>query len=195
MRALRAIAIIVVMALAMPTLAQASTWGGIEPGVTTIEGVRERFGPPSKETRQKMENYDTVTWVYEGDKAPVGVNRMTVDFGILMPDGYKPNLVRVFALEPKVGIFAVQTVVDGWGLPSAAGDENGFPTMVYEDGLIAVFDKQGQWAQSMTFTVHQQLGKGAAAGAAPAPTRAPAPAQPTPPAASKPGPTPGGARP
>jgi hypothetical protein len=114
--------------------------------------VRERYGAPSKETKQKTENYDTTTWIYEGPRAPGGISRMVVDFGILKPDGYQPNLVRVFVLEPKPTIFAVQTVVDGWGLPSLAGEQGGYPTMLYEAGLVVVFDKQTLWAASMTFT-------------------------------------------
>jgi hypothetical protein len=151
-----------------------------------------RYGPPSQETKQKVDTYDTTTWIYEAGKAPAGINRMVVDFGILRPDGFKANLVRVFVIEPRPSIFAVQTIVDGWGLPSAAGESGGFPTMVYEAGLVVVFDKQTLWAESMTFTVPQPLPQSPAAGAAPAP--APAAASPTAPAAPKP-PQPAGPRP
>jgi hypothetical protein len=175
MRAVRLIAVVLALALIMPAAACAASWGGIEPGDTTIEQVRERYGAPSKETKQKTDNYDTTTWIYEGTNAPTGINRMVVDFGILKPDGYKPNLVRVFVIEPRQSIFAVQTVIDGWGLPSAAGDQGGYPTMLYEEGLVVVFDKQANWAESMTFTVPQPLPQTPAAGAEPAP----APATPT----------------
>jgi len=192
MRGIRLIAALLGFALALPAAACAAGWGGIEPGDTTLEQVRERYGAPSKETKQKTESYDTTTWIYEGPKAPGGITRMTVDFGILKPDGYKPNLVRVFVLEPKPTIFAVQTVIDGWGRPSIAGDQAGYPTMFYEEGLVVVFDKRSLWAESMTFTVPQPLPQAPAAGAAPAP----APASPKPPAAPKPGPTsPAGPRP
>lgn len=192
MRAIRLIAAVLGLALALPAAACAASWGGIEPGETTLEQVRERYGAPSKETKQKIETYDTTTWIYEGPKAPAGINRMVVDFGILKSDGYKPNLVRVFAIEPKPTIFAVQTIIDGWGLPSAAGDQGGYPTMVYEEGLIVVFDRQTLWASSMTFTVPQPLPQAPAAGAVPAP----APTAPTPPTAPKPGsPSPAGPRP
>lgn len=191
MRAIRLIAAVLAFALALPAAARAAGWGGIEPGDTTLEQVRERYGAPSKQTKQKVESYDTTTWIYEGPKAPGGINRMVVDFGILKPDGFKPNLVRVFVLEPKPTIFAVQTVIDGWGRPSASGNQGGFPAMLYEAGLVVVFDKQGVWAESMTFTLPQPL-QTAPAAAAPAP----APASPPPPAAPKPAPIlPGGARP
>jgi hypothetical protein len=193
MRSIRFIAAVLGLALALPAAACAASGGSIEPGETSLEQVRERYGPPSKETKQKVENYDTTTWIYEADKTPAGINRMVVDFGILKPDGYKPNLVRVFVIEPKPSIFAVQTVVDGWGVPSAAGDSGGFPTMVYEAGLVVVFDKQSLWAESMTFTVPQPLPQAPAAGAASAP--ASAPAAPTAPAAPKPPNQPAGPRP
>ena len=118
------------------------------PARRPLEQVRERYGAPSKETKQKVDNYDTTRWIYEGDKAPSGINRMIVDFGILKPDGFKPNLVRVFTIEPRPTIFAVQTVVDGWGLPAAPANQNGYPTMVYEAGLVVVFDKETLWAGS-----------------------------------------------
>ena len=192
MRAIRLIAAVLGFALALPAGAGAASWGGIEPGDTTLEQVRERFGAPSKETKQKVETYDTTTWIYEGPKAPGGISRMVVDFGILKPDGFKPNIVRVFVLEPKPNIFAVQTVIDGWGLPSAAGDQGGLPSMLYDVGLVVVFDKQTLWAESMTFTLPQPLPQAPAAGDAPTP--APAPPKAT--TAPKPGPTPpAGARP
>jgi len=190
MRAIRLVAAVLGFALVLPAAACAATWGGIEPGATTVDQVRERYGAPSKETKQKTENYDTTTWIYEGPKAPGGVTRMVVDFGILKPDGYKPNVVRVFVLEPKPDIFPVQTVLDGWGRPSAAGNQGGYPTMLYEAGLIIIFDKQGSWAESMTFTVPQPLPKNPAAGAAPAPAPAPstAPTAPRPRSTSPAGP-------
>jgi hypothetical protein len=192
MGAIRLIAAVLAFALAAPAAACAASWGGIEPGDTTLEQVRERYGAPSKETKQKVENYDTTTWIYEGPKAPGGINQMVVDFGILKPDGYKPNLVRVFLIEPKPTIFALQTIVDGWGPPSASGNQGGYPTMFYEEGLIVVLDKEALWAQSMTFTLPQPLLQAPAACAAPAP----APASPKPPAAPKPGSTsPAGPRP
>jgi hypothetical protein len=182
MRSIRFIAAILGLALALPAAACAAGWGGIEPGETTLEQVRERYGAPSKETKQKIETYDTVTWIYEADKSPAGINRMVVDFGILKPDGFKPNLVRVFVIEPKPTIFAVQTVVDGWGTPTATGDSNGYPTIAYEAGLVVVFDKQSLWAESMTFTVPQPLPRSPAAAApGPAPAPATAPAAPKPP--------------
>lgn len=189
MRAIRLIAAVLGLALAVPAASCAASWGGIEPGATTVEQVRERYGAPSKETKQKTENYDTTTWIYEGPNAPGGMNRMVVDFGILKPDGYKPDLVRVFVLEPKPTIFPVQTVVDGWGRPSVAGDEGGHPTILYEAGLVVMFDKEGLWAESMTFTPPQSLPQdptaGTGAAAPPKATTEPKPGS-IPPAGARP---------
>ena len=172
MRIIGVIAVVLGLAVAAPAAVGAATWGGIEPGQTTMADVRERYGAPSKETKQKVEGYDTTTWVYEGSKAPIGMLRMTVDLGLLKPDGFKPDLVRVFVLEPKPNMFPLQAVMDGWGLPTAAGDQKGFATMFYEEGLVVVFEKEGQWAEAMTFTVPQPL-QPPSAGATPSPATAP----------------------
>ena len=64
--------------------------------------------------------------------------------------------------------------------------------MLYEEGLLVVFDKQALWAESMTFTLPQPLLQPPAAGAAPAPALAPPQAT----TAPKPGsPSPAGPRP
>jgi hypothetical protein len=168
MRIIGVIAVALGLAVAAPAAVGASTWGGIEPGQSTMADVRERYGAPSTETKQKLEGYDTTTWVYEGNKAPVGMVRMTVDLGLLKPDGFKPELVRVFVLEPKPNMFPLQAVMDGWGVPTAAGDRGGFPSMFYEDGLVVVFERQGQFAESMTFTPPQPFQQPAAGAAPPA---------------------------
>ena len=194
MRWLGGLTLVLTLMVAAPSAARAASWGGIEPGVTTLEQLRERYGAPSKETKQKVEGYDTTTWIYEGAKAPVGMTRMTVDLGMLKPDGFKPDLVRVFVLEPRPTIFPLQAIIDGWGLPTAAGDQGGFPTMLYESGLIVVFEKEGQWATGMTFTVPQPF-QPPTTGAAPAPGAAPASAAPTAAPAPKSTPSPASPRP
>jgi hypothetical protein len=151
------LALLLVLALiAVP--AAASDWGGIEPGVTTVDQVRDRYGQPSKETRPKIEGYDTLQWVYEGDQAPAGIARMTVDFGLLVAGGYKPSLVRLLTLEPKPLMFGKSTVIQGWGIPDAIADnKDGTSTLIWKDGLLVHFDKEGKDSVSMIFSMPQPM--------------------------------------
>jgi hypothetical protein len=146
--------------------AAAEEWGAIEPGATTVDEVRARYGAPSKETRGKADNYDTLQWVYEDTRAPGGINRMTVDYGLLTPKGYQPTVVRVFRLEPKSKIFGRSTVIHAWGVPDAITEHNGMDVFFYKTGLLVNFDKEGEEATLLTFTPPQT-----AAGGPAAPTR------------------------
>jgi hypothetical protein len=137
---------------AAPSDVWALGWNGLEPGLTTIEQVRERWGPPTRETRGKEEGYDTVQWVYEGKSAPPGITRATLDFGLLGPEGYKPQLLRALRLEPKDRVFPRGTVIDGWGLPDLIHDEDQFPVFIYLKGLQVFFDPTGLAAVSMLFS-------------------------------------------
>ena len=148
-----------------PAGAGAEEWGGIEPGVTTIEQVRARYGAPSKETRVKVEGYDTIQWIFEDARAPGGVQRLTVDYGLLTPQGYKQTVVRVLRLEPKPKIFGKNTVTQAWGIPDGTGTANEQPSFFYKSGLIVIFNKDGTDAVVLTFTPPQP---DAPAGPAPA---------------------------
>ncbi len=176
-------ALLLVATLCSPD-ARAAVWNGIEPGVTTAEVFRARFGPPSKESKQKVESYDTVEWTYEGARAPEGFHKMVVEFGILLPTGYSPHTVRVLRLDPKRFIFIKDTVVAGWGEPDRATIQNGRDIFFYNSGLVVTFDEQGVMATNMFFTVKQP--DPAPAGASPPPTTpgaaapAPRPAAPAP---------------
>ncbi len=141
--------------LALPDLAVAAGWGSIEAGVTTLEQVRERYGAASKETRAKVEGYDTVQWTYEGPRAPAGLVRMVVDIGLLTPGGYKANVVRILRLEPKPHIFARNAIINGWGVPDGISTEGGQTTFFYKIGLLVTFGKDGENAVVMNFTVPQ----------------------------------------
>jgi len=132
--------------------AAASDWGQIKPGVSTQTAVRLRWGPPTKETALKVDGYDTVQWLYEGAQSPKGMNRMTVDFGLLTPSGYRKDVVRTFKLEPKYDVFNRKLVVDGWGQPSRIGDEGDMEFFLYEDGLLVYFRKDDRDVPAMIFT-------------------------------------------
>ncbi len=133
----------------------AGEWGGITPGVSTRDTVRESYGNPSQEVRGTLEGRETIQWVYEGKRAPAGMRRMVVDFGLLTQQGYRPALVRSFLLEPKPRVFARRLVLDGWGPPDRAGVQDEKRVFFYKSGLVVYFDKDGINAVSMLFTIPQ----------------------------------------
>jgi hypothetical protein len=145
-----------VLVLAAPSgIAGAAEWGGITPGVSTRENVSERYGQPSRESRQALEGYETIQWVYEGARAPVGLKRMVVDFGLLTAQGYRTNVVRSFLLEPKPGVFQRRTVINGWGAPDGVSIQDGHQVFFYKSGLVVYFPERGADATSMLFTPPQ----------------------------------------
>ncbi len=146
----------------LPAAVSAAEWGGITPGVTTMESVRERYGKPSRETWQKVEGYDTLQWVYEGGRAPTGMKRMTVEFGILTSGSFRPNVVRYFVLEPKPGVFEKRVLLNGWGLPDGIGEKDGRKVFLYEQGLVVNLDESGEDTASMIFSIPQAEAKPAA---------------------------------
>lgn len=133
----------------------ASDWGGISPGTSTVETVRSRYGAPSRESREKLEGYDTTRWVYEGATAPPGLKRLIVDFGLLTSTGYRPELVRYFELDPKPLVFDRDTILEGWGPPDRVGVEEGRRLLFYKAGLVVYMDDTGEEAVSMFFTLPQ----------------------------------------
>ena len=150
------------LVVGLPAAARAADWGGISPGTSTMESVRGRYGAPSRETRQKVEGYDTVQWIYEGSRAPTGMKRMTADFGLLTPGGFRATVVRYFVLEPKPGVFKRTTIVNGWAGPDGIGVEGGRKVFVYKVGLKVTFDEKEEDALSMVFTPPQPEPKPAA---------------------------------
>ncbi len=95
--------------------------------------------------------------MYEGAQAPTGINKMIVDFGLLMPSGYRKEVVRTFRLEPKHDIFNRKLIVDGWGAPSRIGKEGDLEFFLYEEGLLVYFGADTQTVVAMIFTPPQPL--------------------------------------
>lgn len=155
MRYLGRLAVLVVVLLAGAGAAAAEQWGGIEPGVSTMTSVRELRGEPTRKATQKVDNYDTAEWIYDGPKAPGGVSRMTVDFGLMTPSGYKAELVRSLKLEPKPGVFDKNWIMTGWGAPAGVGKDGEIDFYFYKEGLFVYFDKDGSKVASMVFTPPQ----------------------------------------
>jgi hypothetical protein len=148
---MRVAALLVMCLVAALDTACAADWGGIDAGVSTMDQVRERYGNPTRQSKPKVEGYDTTQWVYEGDAAPTGVDRLTVDFGLLVSGSFKPSIVRTLTLQPKPYIFGRNTVLEGWGLPDGEGTQNGVDTYFYRIGLFVVFDKEGKTATTLVF--------------------------------------------
>jgi len=152
---MRAALLVLALVLAWATSARAAEWQTIRPGDSTQEAVRGQFGQPSKVTSQKVEGYDSTQWLYEGEQAPRGITRMTIDFGLLTPKGYRADIVRTMQLQPKFGVFTRQTVVMGWGSPQGIKTEAGADSIFYLSGLIVRFDKDNWHVTSMLFTPPQ----------------------------------------
>jgi hypothetical protein len=147
--------VIVLVVLLVAPVAGAEQWGGLNPGQSVKADVQSRFGEPTKETKQKLEGYDTIEWLYEPPKAPAGFTRMLVEFGLLTPQGYQPDVVRALMLTPRAGIFSRQEILIGWGRPDSVGEENNQLIFLYKSGLIVVLDKNDERAEQLVFTVPQ----------------------------------------
>lgn len=145
----------ILLLVALSGIAAAAEWNGLTPGVSTQEAVRGRYGAPSRESKQTEEGYATTQWVYEGARAPVGMRRMTVDFGLLTAQGFNPALIRAIRLEPKPGVFSKPVVLDGWGRPDRAGTEEGREVFFYTGGLVVFFDPDRINAVMLVFTIPQ----------------------------------------
>src|SRR5438105_13619596 len=126
--------------LVLTTAASAAEWDTIRPGESTQAAVREQFGQPTRVTSRKVDGYDSAQWLYEGAQSPRGLAKLTIDFGLLTPQGYKPQIVRVMELLPKPGVFTRQTVTLGWGVPQGIKTEDGIESVFYQTGLIVRFD-------------------------------------------------------
>lgn len=133
----------------------AADWGLIQPGVSTTQTVRERYGAPSRTERKKVDKYDTEAWIYEGERAPSGLVRLTIDFGLLHDNKYRPDVVRVFQLEPHGGTFNRGIIGNGWGIPDGNGRQGDEEFFVYKEGLLVYFNPDGWTVRLMVFTLPQ----------------------------------------
>ena len=149
-------AAVLLAALLLAPAAFAAEWGLIQPGVSTTQTVRERYGAATRIERKKVDNkYDTETWIYEGDKAPRGLVRLTVDFGLLADNKYRAEVVRAFQLEPHGATFNRGIIANGWGFPDGAGRQGDEEYFVYKDGLLVYFNPDGYTVRLMVFTLPQ----------------------------------------
>ena len=147
--------VLALVLLAGVTAADAAEWQTIRPGESVQSAVRTQFGSPTRMLSQKVEGYDSPQWVYEGEQAPRGMTRVIIDFGVLTPQGYRAEIVRLMTLEPRRGVFIRPTVISGWGEPDASDVEGEKKVIRYQSGLFVYFDKDGWVAEKMYFTPPQ----------------------------------------
>jgi len=147
--------VVLVVALLGAAPARAAEWGLIVPGTTTMDAVRARYGEATRVDRQKVDTFDTQTWVYEGERAPRGIERLTVEFGLKTAIAYRPDVVRDFRLEPRGATFNRGIIVSGWGPPDKVGRDKDRDVFLYYEGLLVYFDPEGWNAQLMVFTLPQ----------------------------------------
>jgi hypothetical protein len=144
------------LVLATAATPGAEQWGSIVPGESTMQEVRTRYGGPTRSTTAKTEGYDTAQWIYDGAQAPAGVRRLTIDFGLLLPSGFRPEVVRRFILEPKPGAFTRRIIERaGWGPPHVVGREGDWDVSFYTEGLTVYYERGGERVGSMIFTPPQ----------------------------------------
>ena len=122
--------VVALLAGALP--AAAAEWGGIRPGISTTAQVRALHGAPTKTSKEKVDNYDTETWVYDAPKAPAGLKRLTIEYGLVVAEKYQPDVVRAFRIEPQPGVFTRRIIYLGWGNPDRTG----------RDGDTDVFERE-----------------------------------------------------
>ena len=154
MRPLAALALAVAL-LAPAANVRAEQWGAMVPGESTMDAVRALRGQPTRTATEKVEGYDTARWVYQGDRAPAGIARLTIDFGLKTASGYHAEIVRSFKLEPRPGAFDRNWVFQGWGPPAGVGQEGGVDFIFYKEGLFVYFAKDDFNVTSMVFTPPQ----------------------------------------
>jgi hypothetical protein len=145
---------VAVAALAGAGGAGAESWGGLTPGETTRARVETLFGRASRERALVEEGRTVPEWTYAGERAPQGLERMVVSFGLLAGGRFAPDLVRSVTLYPKPRVFSLLAITNGWGPPDAIGTEEatGRSSFHYRTrGLLVILDRTGAWAEIMVF--------------------------------------------
>jgi hypothetical protein len=93
-------------------------------------------------------------WTYMGDRAPTGLDRMVVSFGLLGPGGFAPDMVRALVLYPKPRLYSLGTITQGWGTPDAVGsdEQTGQVAFRYDrHGVLILLDRTESWAEMILF--------------------------------------------
>ncbi len=135
------------------TGAAAESWGGIAPGETVQRDVQALYGRPSREQTIVDEGRTAAEWIYAGDRAPRGLDRMVVSFGLMRGDRFDPEVVRSVTLVPHPHVWSLRAITNGWGKPDGIGTEEatGRPSLHYSSGLLVILDRTGSWAEFLLF--------------------------------------------
>ena len=88
--------------------AGAESWGGLTPGETTREGLETLYGRPIRERTLVEEGRTVAEWTYAGARAPQGLERMVISFGLVAGGRFAPDVVRSIALYPKPHVFSLR---------------------------------------------------------------------------------------
>jgi hypothetical protein len=145
--------------------AAADGWGGLVAGVTTRREVETRYGRPTRERAVTEAGRTGTEWTYASERAPQGLDRLVVSFGLLRRSRFEADVVRSFALYPKPRAFTVTAITNGWGTPSAIGTDQstGRPAFRYDSKgmggkgtLLVVLDPTGEWAEMLMFAPEPQ---------------------------------------
>ena len=142
------------LALAGISPCGAESWGGIVPGETSRRALEAVYGRPSRERSVVEEGRTVAEWTYAGDRAPRGLDRMVVSFGMLGSAGFSADVVRSVAIYPRPRVFNVSAIATGWGTPDAVGTEeqSGRPALRFDRlGLFIVMDRNGEYAEMLLF--------------------------------------------
>jgi hypothetical protein len=132
----------------------ADGWGGITPGVTTRREVETRYGRPTRERAVTEAGRTGAEWTYASERAPQGLERLVVSFGLLRGSRFEGDVVRGFVLYPKPRVFTVNAITNGWGKPTAIGTDQatGRPAFRYDaKALLVILDPSGEWAEVLMF--------------------------------------------
>jgi len=136
------------------TPAAADGWGGMTPGESTLRDVQARYGRPTRERQVVEEGRSVPEWTYVGERAPAGLERMVVSFGLLGPAGFAPDVVRAVAIYPKPRVFSLGAITSGWGTPDAVGSDErtGQAAFRYDRrGILILLDPTETWAEMILF--------------------------------------------
>jgi hypothetical protein len=157
-RGAAALGLAMALALGAAGRVAAESWGGLTPGVSTRRDVEALFGRPTRERPVVEEGRTVPEWTYVGERAPAGLDRMVVSFGLLRGGTFDPELVRAIAVYPRPRVFSLRAITNGWGTPEAIGTEEatGRPSLHYpQRGLLIVLDRSGSWAELLLFAPAQ----------------------------------------